>query len=124
MRHQSYVFTQTKKARAVAQHIQSLKKIRDELSADTLQKVIIIYVVLSLLYDTEAWYGGRTQSARHTGRSGEVSSCLKWHVRTVEKVLTMAARGVLPVFRTTPIATLYRDAGLPSAMVALKEVKM
>ncbi|EDN05465.1 predicted protein, partial [Histoplasma mississippiense (nom. inval.)] len=44
--------------------------------------------------------------------------------RTVEKVLTMAARGVLPVFRTTPIATLYRDAGLPSAMVALEEAKI
>ncbi|EDN09818.1 predicted protein [Histoplasma mississippiense (nom. inval.)] len=36
----------------------------------------------------------------------------------------MAARGVLPVFHTTPITILYQDAGLPSAMVALEEVKM
>ncbi|EDN09180.1 conserved hypothetical protein [Histoplasma mississippiense (nom. inval.)] len=119
-----HVSTRAKKARAVAQHIRSLGKTRDGPPADALRKAVTTCVVPSLLYGTEAWYGGRTQPARHTGRSGEVSSRLGWHVGTVEKVLTMAARGVLPVFRTTPIATLYRDAGLPSAMVALEEAKM
>ncbi|EDN04709.1 conserved hypothetical protein [Histoplasma mississippiense (nom. inval.)] len=102
----------------------SLGKTRDGPPADALRKAVTTCVVPSLLYGTEAWYGGRTQPARHTGRSGEVSSRLGWHVGTVEKVLTMAARGVLPVFRTTPIAALYRDAGLPSAMVALEEAKI
>ncbi|EDN11159.1 conserved hypothetical protein [Histoplasma mississippiense (nom. inval.)] len=119
-----HVSTRAKKARAVAQHIRSLGKTRDGPPADALRKAVTTCVVPSLLYGTEAWYGGRTQPARHTGRSGEVSSRLGWHGGTVEKVLTMAARGVLPVFRTTPIATLYRDAGLPSAMVALEEAKM
>ncbi|EDN08379.1 conserved hypothetical protein [Histoplasma mississippiense (nom. inval.)] len=119
-----HVSTRAKKARAVAQHIRSLGKTRDGPPADALRKAVTTCVVPSLLYGTEAWYGGRTQPARHTGRSGEVSSRLGWHVGTVEKVLTMAARGVLPVFRTTSIATLYRDAGLPSAMVALEEAKI
>ncbi|EDN04458.1 conserved hypothetical protein [Histoplasma mississippiense (nom. inval.)] len=119
-----HVSTQAKKARAVAQHIQNLRKIRDGPPADALWKAVTTCVVPSLLYGTEVWYSGCTQPARHMGRSGEVSSHLGWHVGTVEKVLTMAARGVLPVFRTTPIATLYRDAGLPSAMVALEEAKM
>ncbi|EDN04275.1 conserved hypothetical protein [Histoplasma mississippiense (nom. inval.)] len=119
-----HVSTRAKKARAVAQHIRSLGKTRDGPPADALRKAVTTCVVPSLLYGTEAWYGGRTQPARHTGRSGEVSSRLGWHVGTVEKVLTMAARGVLPVFRTTPIAALYRDAGLPSAMVALEEAKI
>ncbi|KAF9728649.1 hypothetical protein PMIN01_13477 [Paraphaeosphaeria minitans] len=35
-----------------------------------------------------------------------------------------AARGILPVWRTTPTATLFRDAGLPSAAVALEEAKL
>src|ERR1700761_8173559 len=41
----------------------------------------------------------------------------------VQSVITLAARGVLPVWRTTPLPTLMRDSGLPSAEVALEEAK-
>ncbi|EDN08633.1 conserved hypothetical protein [Histoplasma mississippiense (nom. inval.)] len=68
-----HVSTRAKKARAVAQHIRSLGKTRDGPPADALRKAVTTCVVPSLLYGTEAWYGGRTQPARHTGRSGEVS---------------------------------------------------
>ena len=47
-----------------------------------------------------------------------------WHIAAIEKVLTRAARSILPVWKTTPNATLYRDAGLPSALIALEEAKM
>ncbi|EDN05156.1 conserved hypothetical protein [Histoplasma mississippiense (nom. inval.)] len=66
-----HVSTRAKKARAVAQHIRSLGKTRDGPPADALRKAVTTCVVPSLLYGTEAWYGGRTQPARHTGRSGE-----------------------------------------------------
>src|SRR5438045_6646674 len=39
-------------------------------------------------------------------------------------MLTLAARGVLPVWRTTPNVTLFRDSGLPLAMAALEEAKL
>src|SRR5438045_3523151 len=42
----------------------------------------------------------------------------------VDKTLALAARGVLPVWRTTPTVTLFRDAGLPSAEAALEESKL
>jgi hypothetical protein len=42
----------------------------------------------------------------------------------VDKTLTLAAQGVLPVWRTTPNVTLFRDLGLPSAMAALEEAKL
>jgi hypothetical protein len=42
----------------------------------------------------------------------------------MDKILAIAARGILPVWRTTPTATLFRDAGLPSAAVALEEAKL
>jgi hypothetical protein len=45
-------------------------------------------------------------------------------VDIVNKTLALAARGVLPVWRTTPAATLFRDSGLPSAMAALEETKL
>jgi ribonuclease HI len=41
----------------------------------------------------------------------------------MDKTLAIAARGILPVWRTTPTATLFRDAGLPSAASALEEAK-
>src|SRR5436190_13541313 len=53
-----------------------------------------------------------------------VSARNRWHVEIVDKTLTLAARGVLPVWRTTPNVTLFWDSGLPSAMAALEEAKL
>jgi hypothetical protein len=39
----------------------------------------------------------------------------------VQSVITLAARGVLLVWRTTPLPALIRDSGLPLAEVALEE---
>jgi len=41
----------------------------------------------------------------------------------IESALTLAICRVLPVWRTMPLATLFRDSGLPSAEVALEEAK-
>jgi hypothetical protein len=53
----------------------------------------------------------------------KVSTRLRGLVRMVQSAITLAARGVLPVWRTTPLPTLIRDSGLPLAEVALKEAK-
>jgi hypothetical protein len=53
-----------------------------------------------------------------------VSAQNRWHVEVVDKTLTLAAQGVLLVWRTTPNVTLFRDLGLPSAIAALKEAKL
>ena len=60
----------------------------------------------------------------HPGRPTEVSAYIGWHVAAIDKILAIAARGILPVWRMTLTATLSRDAGLPSAAVALEEVKL
>jgi ribonuclease HI len=44
-------------------------------------------------------------------------------VDAIQKVINTAARAALPVWRTTPNDTLCRDAGLPTAEVALEEVR-
>jgi ribonuclease HI len=49
---------------------------------------------------------------------------LGWHVTQLERVLTTAARGALPVWRTTPIPILFVESGLPSAEAALEEAKL
>jgi hypothetical protein len=85
--------------------------------ASSLRKAVMTCVLPSLLYGTEAWYAGRMKPARYTsdGRPELVSARLGWHVSLLNKTRALAIRGVLPVWRTTPTATLFRDAGLPSA---------
>ena len=54
------------------------------------------------------------------GRPQEVSAYIGWHIAAIDKTLAIAARGILPAWRTTPIASLFRDAGLLSAAAALE----
>ena len=91
-----------------------------------MRRATIACVYPSLLHGAECWYRGRTKPPRSLkpGRPTEVSAYVGWHVAAINKILAIAARGILPVWRTTPIATLFRDAGLPSAAVALEEVKL
>ncbi|KAJ5562132.1 hypothetical protein N7461_000893 [Penicillium sp. DV-2018c] len=95
-----------------------------ENSASSLRRAIITCVMPTLLYRVEVWYGSRHIKASNDRAAGEgmVSARNDWHIRTVDGTLALAARGALPVWRTTPVATLFRDAGLTTARVAL-EVK-
>jgi hypothetical protein len=79
-----------------------------------------------VLYGTEAWYAGRNKQPKllRQGSEQSVSARIGWHVDVVDRTISLAARGVLPVWRTTPTPTLFRDSGLPSAMAALKESKL
>ena len=47
-----------------------------------------------------------------------------WHIKQVQRVIDTAARAVLPVWRTTPSNTLCRDASLPTAGIALEEIRL
>lgn len=110
------------KARTVPRHIRNLARTARGPPAAALRKATIACVLPSILYGTEAWYAGRTKPGKGPN-SGEVSTKLGWHVETIDKTLALAALGVLPVYRTTPRPTLFRDSGLPSAAVALRGSK-
>ncbi|KAK4031181.1 hypothetical protein C8A01DRAFT_21569, partial [Parachaetomium inaequale] len=45
-------------------------------------------------------------------------------IQTLQRAINIAARAYLPVWRTTPNRTLYRDAGIPTAEVALEEARL
>lgn len=121
-----HVAERVSKARKVAYHIRSLGRTVDGPPASSLRKAVITCVLPMLLYGTEAWYAGRRKPPRlrRQDRSQDVSARIGWHVSSIDKALALAARGVLPVWRTTPTLTLFRDARMPSAMAALDEAKM
>ncbi|KAF7566119.1 Dimer-Tnp-hAT domain containing protein [Pyrenophora tritici-repentis] len=121
-----HVATRTAKAARVAHHIRSLARTTYGPPASSLRKATIACVYPSLLYGTECWYRGRTKQP-HTlkpGRPQEVSAYVGWHVAAIDKTLAIAARGILPAWKTTPTAVLFRDAGLLSAAAALEEAKL
>lgn len=119
-----HVAIRAAKARKVATHIRSLTKATCGPPACSLRKAVITCVLPRLLFVSEAWYDGRKRI--HTTVRGRkaISTRLGWHVATIEKTLALAARGVLPVYRTTPTAVLFREAGLPSGEVALETARL
>ena len=121
-----HVTVRAAKARKVALHIRSLARTTCGPPASSLRKAVITCVLPRLLYGTEAWYGGRTKPPMimRQDRKTEVSTRLGWHVDIIDKTIALAARGVLPVYRTTPTPTLFRDAGLPAGPVALEQAKV
>ena len=115
-----HVSERVTKARKVAFHIRGLAKTTRGPPAHSLRKAVVTCVLPSALYGAEAWYGGRKKIVQNR----EVSTRMGWHLDTVERTITLAARGVLPVWKTTPNITLLRDAGLPSAEAALEEARL
>jgi hypothetical protein len=120
-----HVATHNVKAAKVANHIRIPAKTAYGPPASSLRKATIACVYPSLLYGAECWYRGRTKPPRtlKPGRPAEVNTYVGWHISAMDKTLAIAARGILPVWRTTPTATLFRDAGLPSAATALEGAK-
>ncbi|KAF7451133.1 hypothetical protein A1F99_057490 [Pyrenophora tritici-repentis] len=62
-----------------------------------------------------------------TNRSDQppvVSTRISWHLKALNQTLTIAARAILPAWKTYPGWALFRDAGLPSALIMLEEAKL
>ena len=117
------MFERSAKAQIIAHHIQGLARTVYSLPTSVLHKAVVTCVLLFILYGTEAWYAGRRKPSRaHT--SGFVSARVRWHAKQVNKTIAQASREVLPVWRTTPTTTLFRDAGRPSGAAALEEAKL
>jgi hypothetical protein len=121
-----HVATRTAKAAKVAHHIRSLARTTYGPPASSLRKATIACVYPSLLYRTECWYRGSTKQSQDLkiDRPQVVSAYVGWHIAAIDKALAIAARGILPAWRTTPTAALFRDAGLLPAAVALEEAKL
>lgn len=124
-RFKRHVQERVEKATGVALHIRRLGRTKFGPPALSLRKAVITCVLSSALYGSEVWYAGRTKTAGFSreGLPKVVSTKLGELVKLIGGTIALAARGVIPVWRTTPLPTLYRDAGLPSAEVALEEAK-
>jgi hypothetical protein len=107
-------------------HIRSLANTVNGPPASALRKAVTTCIMPCLLYGAEAWFEGRTKNPL-TNRSDQppaVSTRIGWHLKALNQTLTIAARAILPAWKTYPGWALFRDAGLPSALIALEEAKL
>jgi ribonuclease HI len=123
LRFRRHIAERVSKARHVAGHIRNLARTKDGPPASSLRKAVVTCVLSSALYGAEAWYGGRSKPAITGPRDKESSTKVGGHLKLVQSAITLAARGVLPAWKTTPITALLRDSGLPSAEVALEDAR-
>ncbi|RAL58019.1 hypothetical protein DID88_009097 [Monilinia fructigena] len=118
-----HVKTRTAKAMKVASHIRSIARTIHGPPASSLRKAVITCVLPVALFGTEVWYAGKHKPG--LGQSDpSISAGIKGHLRCINRVINTAARGAIPVYKTTPIAALIKEAGLPSGIVALEHAKL
>ncbi|KAJ2900039.1 RNA-directed DNA polymerase from transposon X-element [Zalerion maritima] len=121
-----HVTKRTTQASIVAHHIRSLANTRRGPPPAALRKAVITCILPILTYGAEAWYAGtiKTRKILHKNKSRDVSTKQEHLIGEVAKVLNGAIRAVLPVWKTTPNETLYRDSGIPTEKIALEQARL
>ncbi|TGO45297.1 hypothetical protein BCON_0404g00010 [Botryotinia convoluta] len=76
----------------------------------------IFYKLLSILITPHSYKSSKSDRVRTDHR------LLRYP--TLDRVINTAARGAIPVYKTTPITALIKEAGLPSGIVALEHAKL
>ncbi|KFG77534.1 hypothetical protein MANI_024396 [Metarhizium anisopliae] len=108
----THVETWTAKAQAVAHHLRSLGNTQRGALPSAVQRAVRACVEPILLFGVEAWYPGTTLP-RWRQPTKEGPSRIQQLVRKMSKALKQAIRAILPTWKTTPIAVLHRESGIP-----------
>ncbi|KAJ3575723.1 hypothetical protein NPX13_g3935 [Xylaria arbuscula] len=118
-----HVNERTSKALKLAWHLKHLANTKYGPPADMIRKAVITCVVPTALYGSEAWYAGRTKPRARAAANdhSEVRAGVGRFIEKIDYAFTVGGRATLPVWRTTPNRVVMRDAGLPTAEVALEQ---
>lgn len=111
------------KAQAVAYHMKGLTNTKHGPLPSAVRRAVRACVEPILLYGAEAWYPGAT-SPSWSQPSKEGPSRIKGLIQKMSKCLHQAIRAILPVWRTTPIAALHRESGIPPVARLLEAARL
>lgn len=111
------------KAYKAATHLRGLNRVLDGAPPRLTALAANASVLPVATYGTETWWPGPTRpSAKDwtkTAASKQVTN-----LKILDRAIVAAARAVLPVWKTTPIPILHREAGLPPASVLLEQIRI
>jgi hypothetical protein len=102
----------TAKAKAVAYHLRGLTNTIHGPLPSAVRSAVRACVEPVLLYGAEVWYPGATRP-RWNQPSKDRASSIGHLLRRMNKAIDQSMRAILPVWRTTPIAILHRESGIP-----------
>jgi hypothetical protein len=108
------------KASTVANALRSLGNTVRGVQPRLLQQVVSACVLRKAYYGAETWWPGRTRP----GSSSPISNRVDGLLASLEKVILVGARAVLPVYRTTPTAALHRESGLLPPEIELNQLAL
>lgn len=122
---QQHISTLAGKAGRVVRHIRNLANTEFGPPAESLRKAVVACILPAVTYGAETWYAGKTKLPTNNAQAKgkEVGTRQNFHITEVDRVLNGAIRAILPIWRTTPKDTIYRDAGLPTAEIALDKIR-
>jgi ribonuclease HI len=100
------------KAQAVAYHLRGLTNTKHGPLPAAVRSAVRACVEPVLLYGAEAWYPGTTRP-RWNQPTKDLSSSNQHLIQRMTKAMNQSMRAILPVWKTTPIAALHRESGIP-----------
>ncbi|KAJ3454128.1 hypothetical protein MRS44_018022 [Fusarium solani] len=100
------------KAKAVAYHLRGLANTKHGPLPSAVRSAVRACVEPVLLHGAEAWYPG-TSRPRWNQPSKDVPSSNQHLIQRMTEAMNQSMRAILPVWKTTPIAALHRESGIP-----------
>ncbi|KAF7532988.1 hypothetical protein G7Z17_g13581 [Cylindrodendrum hubeiense] len=116
------------KAQATANLLRGIANTARGPPSDKVRLAVKACVLPVLFYGAEAWYPGMTAPSLQAGRSQagrpEVSTRVGYLPEYLKKVLHTSIRSILPTWKTTPVAALYRESGIPPVDQLLEAIRL
>ncbi|PHH92207.1 hypothetical protein CDD83_8407 [Cordyceps sp. RAO-2017] len=107
------------KAKKVAEFLQSLSNTRRGIPPQSTRHAVTACVLPILLYGAHVWHPGTLRPV--WGSCRLIPPRITYLKNRIQQTLNVAMRAIAPVWRTTPIAALHRETGIPPAELLLTD---
>ncbi|KAL6405980.1 reverse transcriptase domain protein [Ilyonectria robusta] len=111
------------KAQATANLLRGLANTVRGPPPDKVRLAVKACVLPILFYGAEAWYPGKRAPSLRAG-GPLVSTRIDHLLDRLKKVLHTSIRSILPTWKTTPLAALYRESGIPPVEQLLEAIRL
>ncbi|KAM4063341.1 RNase H domain-containing protein [Hirsutella rhossiliensis] len=107
------------KAKKVAEFIQNLSNTRRGIPPRSTRHAVTACVLPILLYGAHVWHPGTLRPV--WGSCRLIPARITYLKDRIQQTLNVAMRAIAPAWRTTPIAGLHRETGIPPATLLLTD---
>jgi len=119
----THVETWGSRAHKAAAHLRGLNRVMAGAPSHLTALAANACVLPIATYGAETWWQGATKPGTKDPTK-TVKTRQETLVGIIEETVKLAARAILPVWKTTPISVLHRESGLPPAKVILEQQRL